>query len=55
MQLLLIKDQERFVSLIRVCPWACEVKLEQLQERPDRPYPRAGPAWPARILEAGVI
>jgi len=33
-----------------------EVKLEQLLERPDRPLtPRAGPAWPARILEAGVI
>ena len=33
-----------------------EVKLEQLLERPSRPFPpRAGPAWPARILEAGVI
>ena len=33
-----------------------EVKLEQLLERPSRPLtPRAGPAWPARILEAGVI
>jgi transposase len=31
-------------------------KLEQLLERPSRPFtPRAGPAWPARILEAGVI
>jgi transposase len=31
-------------------------KLEQLLERPSRPTtPRAGPAWPARILEAGVI
>jgi transposase len=30
-------------------------KLEQLLERPSRPFtPRAGPAWPARILEAGV-
>jgi len=29
-------------------------KLEQLQERPSRPFtPRAGPAWPARILQAG--
>ena len=33
-----------------------EKKLEQLLERPSRPTtPRAGPAWPARILEAGVI
>jgi hypothetical protein len=33
-----------------------ENKLEQLLERPSRPFtPRAGPAWPARILEAGVI
>jgi transposase len=33
-----------------------EGKLEQLLERPSRPFtPRAGPAWPARILEAGVI
>ena len=32
-----------------------ESKLEQLLERPSRPFPRAGPAWPARILEAGVI
>ncbi len=33
-----------------------ESKLEQLQERPSRPFtPRGGPAWPARILEAGVI
>jgi transposase len=32
-----------------------ESKLEQLLERPSRPTPRAGPAWPARILEAGVI
>ena len=30
-------------------------KLEQLLERPSRPTPRAGPAWPARILQAGVI
>jgi transposase len=31
-------------------------KLEQLLERPSRPFiPRAGPAWPARILQAGVI
>jgi hypothetical protein len=31
-------------------------KLEQLQERPSRPFtPRAVPAWPARILQAGVI
>jgi hypothetical protein len=31
-------------------------ELEQLLERPSRPFtPRAGPAWPARILEAGVI
>ena len=31
-------------------------KLEQLLERPSGPFtPRAGPAWPARILEAGVI
>jgi len=30
-------------------------KLEQLLERPSRPFtPRAGPVWPARILEAGV-
>src|SRR6516162_8566555 len=44
------------VSLIRACPWACEKKLEQLLERPSRSFiPRAGPAWPARILEAGVI
>ena len=29
-------------------------KLEQLLERPSRPFtPRAGPAWPARILQAG--
>jgi transposase len=32
-----------------------ESKLEQLLERPSRPTPRAGPAWPARILQAGVI
>jgi transposase len=33
-----------------------ENKLEQLLERPSRPFtPRAGPAWPARILEAEVI
>jgi transposase len=33
-----------------------ESKLEQLLERPSRPFtPRARPAWPARILEAGVI
>ena len=33
-----------------------ESKLEQLLERPGRSFtPRAGPAWPARILEAGVI
>ena len=32
-----------------------ENKLEQLLERPSRPFPRAGPAWPARILQAGVI
>ncbi len=33
-----------------------ENKLEQLLERPSRSFtPRAGPAWPARILEAGVI
>jgi transposase len=33
-----------------------ENKLEQLLERSSRPFtPRAGPAWPARILEAGVI
>ena len=32
-----------------------ENKLEQLLERPSRPNPRAGPAWPARISEAGVI
>ena len=31
-------------------------KLEQLLERPSRPFtPRARPAWPARILEAGVM
>ncbi len=31
-------------------------KLEQLLERPSRPFtPRAGPAWPARIVQAGVI
>jgi len=29
-------------------------KLEQLLERPSRPFtPRAGPPWPARILQAG--
>ena len=28
-------------------------KLEQLLERPSRPTPGAGPAWPARILQAG--
>ena len=33
-----------------------ENELEQLLERPSRSFtPRAGPAWPARILEAGVI
>jgi len=33
-----------------------ESKLEQLLERPSGPFtPRARPAWPARILEAGVI
>lgn len=32
-----------------------ENELEQLLERPSRPNPRAGPAWPARILEAGAI
>src|SRR5437868_11611767 len=32
-----------------------ENKLEQLLERPSRPTPGAGPAWPARILQAGVI
>jgi transposase len=33
-----------------------ESKLEQLLERPSRPFtPRAGPAWPARIVQAGVI
>src|SRR5437868_5750743 len=32
-----------------------ESKLEQLLERPSRPTPGAGPAWPARILQAGVI
>jgi transposase len=31
-------------------------ELEQLQERPSRSFfPRARPAWPARILQAGVI
>jgi hypothetical protein len=31
-----------------------ESKLEQLLERPSRSFtPRAGPAWPARILQAG--
>jgi hypothetical protein len=55
MQLLLIFDYERVVSLIRVLPLGCCGKLEQLQERPGRPYPGAGPTWPARILEAGVI
>ena len=31
-------------------------KLEQLLEQLSRPFtPRAGPAWPARILQAGVI
>src|SRR5438045_2034704 len=29
--------------------------LGQLLERPSRPFPRAGQAWPARILRAGVI
>jgi transposase len=33
-----------------------ENKLEQLLERPSRPFtPRARPVWPTRILEAGVI
>jgi transposase len=32
-----------------------ESKLEQLLERPSRPTPGAGPDWPARILQAGVI
>jgi hypothetical protein len=32
-----------------------ESKLEQLLERPSRPTPEAGPAWTARILQAGVI
>src|SRR5437868_11735295 len=32
-----------------------ENKLEQLLERPSRPTPRGRPAWPARILQAGVI
>jgi hypothetical protein len=51
MELLLAISQERFVSLIRVLPLGCGSKLEQLQERPGRPYPGAGPAWPARILK----
>lgn len=37
MQLLLVVDQERLVSLIRPCPWRVVNKLEQLQERPSRP------------------
>jgi transposase len=42
--------------VIRGLPLGVCSKLEQLLERPSRPFtPRAGPAWPARILEAGVI
>src|SRR5436189_134515 len=36
MQLLLVVDQERVVSLIGACPWQCEVRLEQLLEQPSR-------------------
>src|SRR5882724_11041179 len=44
------------VNSIRACPWACEVNSNSYWERPSRPFtPRAGPAWPARILEAGVM
>jgi hypothetical protein len=33
-----------------------ESKLEQLLEQPSRPFtPGAGPAWPARILQARVV
>ena len=53
LQLLLIEWSRASVSLIRTCPWAWKEQLEQLLERPSRPSPRAGPAWPARILEAG--
>src|SRR4029077_12705713 len=35
--------------------WAWKSELEGLLDRQSRPFPRAGPAWPARILEAGVI
>ena len=41
------------VSSIHTLPLALS-KLEQLLERPSRPFtPGAGPAWPARTLQAG--
>jgi len=40
MQLLLVLDQERLVSQIRVLPLGSGSKLEQLLERPSRLQPR---------------
>jgi hypothetical protein len=56
LELLPIERLRASVSVIRAMPLGMGSKLEQLLERPSRPFtPRAGPAWPARILEAGVI
>src|SRR4030095_359678 len=56
LELLPIERLRASVSVIRAMPLGMGSKLAQLRERPSRPFtPRAGPAWPARILEAGVI
>src|SRR6266404_9283048 len=44
------------VSLIRACPWACEVNSNSYWSDQAGLLPRGqDPAWPARILEAGVM
>jgi hypothetical protein len=44
------------VSLIHACPWACEVNSNSYWSDQAGLLPRgAGPAWPARILQAGVL
>jgi hypothetical protein len=54
LQRLVIERSRACVSVIGICPWAWKEQLEQLLERPSRPFPKGqGPAWPARILEAG--
>jgi hypothetical protein len=53
-RLVLIKDRDRSVSVIRTLPLV-GIKLEQLLERPSRQQPKGGVGLASSHLQAGVI